>query len=140
MILKNDWFMNDALIQYANQIGLTVIKGPKIVWANRSCPVCACYSLTPVENSIRYVFNQNYLLIVYVEDRKYRIITKNRWGLEVNKSTESLDEVKAIVADEMTKIKARKIKLKLREIEKDFLPYEVPDYDDFLPYIPDIVK
>ena len=132
--------MNDALIQFANQIGLTVIKNPKIVWSNRNCPVCACYSLTPVENSIRYVFNQNYLLTVFVENRKYRIITKNRWDLELNKSTESLDEVKAIVTDEMTKIKTRKIKLKLREIEKDFLPYEAPDYDAFYPYITDIVK
>ena len=78
--------------------------------------------------------------MVYVENRKFRIITKNRWDAEINKSTESLDEVKAIVTDEMTKIKRRKINLKLREIEKDFLPYETPDYDAFYPYITDIVK
>ena len=118
-------------------IGLTVIKNPNL---GIKCPLCACYSLNKIENSVRYVFNTNYLLIVYVENRKFRIVTKNRWGTEINKSTESLDEVKAIVTDEMTKIKRRKINLKLREIEKDFLPYETPDYDAFYPYITDIVK
>ena len=120
-------------------IGLTVIKNPKLGLGVR-CPLCACYSLSPIENSVRYVFHTNYLLIVYVENRKFRIISKNRWDAEINKSTESLDEVKAIVTDEMTKIKRRKINLKLREIEKDFLPYEAPDYDAFYPYITDIVK
>ena len=120
-------------------IGLTVIKNPKLGFGVR-CPLCACYSLSPIENSVRYVFHTNYLLIVYVENRKFRIITKNRWEAEINKSTESLDEVKVIVTDEMTKIKRRKINLKLREIEKDFLPYETPDYDAFYPYITDIVK
>jgi len=118
-------------------IGLTVIKNPKF---GMHCALCVCYSLTPVENSVRYVYNSNYLLMVYVENRKYRIRTKNRWDVEINRSTESLDEVKAIVTDEMTKIKRRKINLKLREIEKDFLPYEAPDYDAFYPYITDIVK
>lgn len=118
-------------------IGLTVIKNPKL---GIKCPLCACYSLTPIENTVRYVYNTNYLLMVYVENRKYRIRTKNRWDVEIYKSTESLDEVKAIVTDEMTKIKRRKINLKLREIEKDFLPYEEPDYDAFYPYITDIVK
>ncbi len=118
-------------------IGLTLIKNPKL---GINCPLCVCYSLNPIENSVRYVYNTTYLLIVYVENRKYKIITKNRWDLEINKSTESLDEVKAIVTDEMTKIKRRKINLKLREIEKDFLPYEVPDYEAFYPYITDIVK
>ena len=118
-------------------IGLTVIKNPKF---GMNCALCACYSLSPIENSVRYVFHTNYLLMVYVENRKFRIITKNRWDAEINKSTESLDEVKAIVTDEMTKIKRRKINLKLREIEKDFLPYEAPDYDAFYPYITDIVK
>lgn len=118
-------------------IGLTVIKNPNL---GIKCPLCACYSLSPIENSVRYVFHTNYLLIVYVENRKFRIVTKNRWDAEINKSTESLDEVKAIVTDEMTKIKRRKINLKLREIEKDFLPYETPDYDAFYPYITDIVK
>ena len=120
-------------------IGLTVIKNPKFGFGVR-CPLCVCYSLTPIENSVRYVYNTNYLLMVYVENRKYRIRTKNRWEAEINKSTESLDEVKAIVTNEMTKIKRRKIELKLREIEKDFLPYETPDYDAFYPYITDIVK
>jgi len=118
-------------------IGLTVIKNPNL---GIKCPLCACYSLSPIENTVRYVYNTNYLLMVYVENRKYRIRTKNRWDVEIYKSTESLDEVKAIVTDEMTKIKRRKIDLKLREIEKDFLPYEAPDYDAFYPYIKDIVK
>lgn len=137
MALKNDWFMNEELIQYANQIGLTLIKNPKIVWDSIKCPLCACYSLNPVVNSIRYVFNQNYLLIVYVENRKYKIITKNMWDLNLNKSTESLDEVKAIVTDELRKIKTQKVKIKLKEIEEDFLPNEALE---FSPYLTDIVK
>lgn len=137
MTLKNDWFMNEELINYTNQIGLTLIKNPKILWATRKCPLCACYSLNPVENSIRYVFNQNYLLLVYVENRKYKIITKNLWDINLNKSTESLDEVKAIVTDELRKIKAQKMKIKLKEIEEDFLPNETPKFN---PYLTDVIK
>ena len=138
MTLKNDWFMNEELIQYANQIGLTVIKYPKILCNSKfKCPLCACYSLNPFENSIRFVFNQNYLLFIYVENRKYKIITKNVWNINLDISTESLDEVKAIVTDELRKIKTQKIKIKLKEIEEDFLPNEVPEFN---PYITDIVK
>ena len=129
--------MNEELINYANQIGLTLIISPKIVWSNVKCPLCACYSLNPVENSIRYVFNQNYLLIVYVENRKYRIITKNLWDVNLDKSTESLDEVKAIVTDELRKIKTQKMKIKLKEIEEDFLPNETPKFN---PYLTDVIK
>lgn len=117
-------------------IGLTVIKNPKLGFGIK-CPLCACYSLSPIENSVRYVFHTNYLLMVYVENRKFRIITKNRWDAEINKSTESLDEVKVIVTDELRKIKTQKVKIKLKEIEEDFLPNEALE---FSPYLTDIVK
>lgn len=89
------------------------------------------------------IYKQNYcLFIVPVGDYGIRISTKNRFGTEYSGDFKVKDIVsmEKAIQDQLTQLKLGKIKKKLREIEKDFLPYEVPDYEAFYPYITDIVK
>lgn len=89
------------------------------------------------------IYKQNYcLFIVPVGDYGIRISTKNRFGTEYSGDFKVKDIVsmEKAIQDQLTQLKLGKIKKKLREIEKDFLPYEVPDYEAFNPYITDIVK
>ena len=133
MTLKNDWFMNEELVQYANQVGLTIIKNPCFVLTEKDtpCSLCACYSFTPIENSWAYFYRQNYILIIFVENRKFHIMTRNRWDGRIYLTTESLDEVKAVVTDEIRKIKQLKIDIKINEIQQDFIPDELIDKEEF---------
>ena len=88
------------------------------------------------------IYKQNYcLFIVPVSDDGIRISTKNRYGTEYSCDFKVKDIVsmEKAIQDQLTQLKLGKIKKKLRDIEKDFLPYETPDYDAFFPYITDIV-
>lgn len=89
------------------------------------------------------LYKQNYCLCaVPVNNDVIRIFTKNRWNKEYSCDFKVKDIVgmEKAIKDQLTQIKLGKIKMKLKEIEKDFLPYEVPEYDAFYPYITGIVK
>lgn len=86
------------------------------------------------------IYKQNYcLFIVPVGDYGIRISTKNRFGTEYSGDFKVKDIVsmEKIIQDQLTQLKLGKIKKKLREIEKDFLPNEALE---FSPYLTDIVK
>ena len=71
------------------------------------------------------IYKQNYCLcVVPVGDDYIRIFTKNRWGTEYNADfkTKELVSMEKAIQDQLTQLKLGKIKKKLREIEKDFLP------------------
>lgn len=89
------------------------------------------------------IYKQNYcLFIVPVGDYGIRISTKNRFGTEYSGDFKVKDIVnmEKTIQNQLTQIKLSKIKLKVKEIEKDFIPYDVPEYEAFYPYITDIVK
>lgn len=88
-------------------------------------------------------FKQKYCLyIVPVGDDIIRISTKNRCGAAYRGDFKVKDIVnmEKTIQNQLTQIKLSKIKLKVKEIEKDFIPYDVPEYEAFYPYITDIVK
>lgn len=89
------------------------------------------------------LYKQNYcLFIVPVSDDRIRICTKDRYATAYSGDfkVKDFDNMKNVIQKQLTKLKLSKINQKLKEIEKDFLPFETPEYDSFYPYITGIVK
>ncbi len=79
------------------------------------------------------------MIIVPVGDYGIRISTKNRFGTEYsgNFKVKEIVSIEKAIQDQLTQLKLGKIKKKLREIEKDFLPNETPKFN---PYLTDVIK
>lgn len=72
----------------------------------------------------RLLFRSSYCLMVYYENGDIHVSTKNRYGMEIHKKIYSYDELRTTVSEELLKPKEAKIKKRLEEINKDFIPIE----------------